>query len=551
MTTPKNPPPQRYNKPAAGQALVAVAEPVDNGQHGVKKQSKDFVCVTSGCKYKNRHGLSDCRAFKKLSVSEKGQLVMEKKLCKLCLSTGHLVQDCPRKSNWKPCDIEQCGAWHSRMLHGAVANGVTLTVSAQTGNADAMLLVQEIPTAEGGLCLSLWDSGSTVSLVTFTFAEKEGLRGSPCHLDLGGVQGTNASLNTKLYCVSLRDRDGVVHNIFAFGVEKITSPIPPLNTAEARKMFPDYAHALTDRDSCQVELLIGIREAALHPIRIASEKKVSIFQSKFGTGCVLAGQLGAVQDLNSCRGAKSLLVRTREIKTCDFLSADALGVDIPKRCRVCVSCKECNFKSHQLTWKENLELTAIESGLELDTIKKVWTAEYPLEKDANLLKDNRNQVMSCMLSLEKRLKKVGQIEAFNQQFCEAVDRGVFRKLSQAEMKSYQGPVNYVSIVEAYKPGPHVTTPIRLCMNSSLKFCGLSLNDVLVKGPSSLNDIYAVMLGFRRYPVGLVMDVSKFYQSVLSCERDQHLRRILWRASPNDQSLTTYITTRVNFGDKPA
>jgi hypothetical protein len=28
-------------------------------------------------------------------------------------------------------------------------------------------------------------------------------------------------------------------------------------------------------------------------------------------------------------------------------------------------------------------------------------------------------------------------------------------------------VNYISMVEAFKEGPHSTTPLRICMNSSL------------------------------------------------------------------------------------
>ena len=120
-----------------------------------------------------------------------------------------------------------------------------------------------------------------------------------------------------------------------------------------------------------------------------------------------------------------------------------------------------------------------------------------------------------------------------------------------EAINYVGPVNYITIVETFKSGPLATTPIRLCMNSSMKFRGVSLNDLLVKGPSALNNIFGVTLGFRRHKVGFVKDLSKFYQSVLSCERDQHLRRILWRDGDSNQRPNVYVTTTVNFGDKPA
>ena len=105
---------------------------------------------------------------------------------------------------------------------------------------------------------------------------------------------------------------------------------------------------------------------------------------------------------------------------------------------------------------------------------------------------------------------------------ENIERGVFIKVSEQEMASYEGPVNYISIVKAFKPGPHSTTPLRLCMNSSMKFKGISLNDTMMKGPAALNNILSVTLGFRSHQVAIVKDISKFYQSILVGPRDQHL-----------------------------
>ncbi len=42
-----------------------------------------------------------------------------------------------------------------------------------------------------------------------------------------------------------------------------------------------------------------------------------------------------------------------------------------------------------------------------------------------------------------------------------------------------------------------TTPVRLVWNSSQKFRGLNLNDLLLKGPDVLHSIRSVLLKFRR------------------------------------------------------
>ena len=198
-----------------------------------------------------------------------------------------------------------------------------------------------------------------------------------------------------------------------------------------------------------------------------------------------------------------------------------------------------------------MELQEIERGLSLDTVARKWTAAYPFKSSPALLRDNYGQALSCLTGLERRLVKKQRLEEFNGVFADTVARGVFRRLSKEEKDSYRGPVNYISIVEAYKTGPHATTPLRLCLNSSMKYAGHSLNDLLMKGPSALNDLFGVSLGFRRHVVAISKDLSKFYQSVASVPRDQHLRRVLWREGDTTKEPGVYVTATVNFGDKPA
>jgi hypothetical protein len=85
------------------------------------------------------------------------------------------------------------------------------------------------------------------------------------------------------------------------------------------------------------------------------------------------------------------------------------------------------------------------------------------------------------------------------------------------------------------------------MNSSLKQpppVKKSLNDCLIGG--SVHDHpqlsrAQVCLGQR----------SKFYQKVEADELTQHMRRILWRDCDGSKEMRVYVTTTVNFGDRPA
>ena len=224
-------------------------------------------------------------------------------------------------------------------------------------------------------------------------------------------------------------------------------------------------------------------------------------------------------------------------------------MEVPKRCSTCKGCKECSFKNSQISYEELKELECIEEKLELDVSKARWTTEYCYKEDPGILVDNYGQAFACMSSTTKRLEKRGQLSAYDAQFQENIDRGVFEEVTEEEARSYKGPVNYISIVETFKPGPHSTTPLRLFMNSSMKYQGNSLNDIMMKGPSALNDLLSVTIGFRSHQVAIVKDIAKFYQSVHVVVRDKHLRRVLWNPGNKLDKPKIYKTNVVNFGDK--
>jgi hypothetical protein len=73
----------------------------------------------------------------------------------------------------------------------------------------------------------------------------------------------------------------------------------------------------------------------------------------------------------------------------------------------------------------------------------------------------------------------------------------------------------------------------------------------MKGPPARADLYTVTLGMREHKVAFTKDISKFYQCVEADESAQHVRRILWRFREGGREPTIFVTTRVNYGDRPA
>lgn len=164
--------------------------------------------------------------------------------------------------------------------------------------------------------------------------------------------------------------------------------------------------------------------------------------------------------------------------------------------------------------------------------------------------DNRRAVEATFLRTEKQLAKEPEWKAaYKAQVHEMVKRNAAVKLSKEELASWSGPVWYISHLIA--PNPHsATTPVRLVWNSSQKFRGQSLNDLLIKGPDVLNDIRAVLIRFRQGVFAALGDIRKMYNSVWLEDPEVHLHRFLWRDS-EEEDIQEYAITRVNIGDKPA
>ena len=88
-------------------------------------------------------------------------------------------------------------------------------------------------------------------------------------------------------------------------------------------------------------------------------------------------------------------------------------------------------------------------------------------------------------------------------------------------------------------------------NSSLKnkTCGLSPNQCMGKPPNSLSSLLTVFLRWRTFEVGLVLDLTKAYQSIKTPgELERNVRRLVWRWGKTEEAWKIYRWQVVTFGD---
>ena len=112
-------------------------------------------------------------------------------------------------------------------------------------------------------------------------------------------------------------------------------------------------------------------------------------------------------------------------------------------------------------------------------------------------------------SVEKKLKKNGQLAAYNDVVKDYIQRGVFKELSQEEMDNWSKPVNYVSHHGVPK-SRSATTALRVVCNSLLdnNNCGVSYKDLLPKGLNTLVLLLQALITWSTYEEVVIWDYAK-------------------------------------------
>ena len=451
-----------------------------------------------------------------------------------------------------------------------------------------------------------FDNGSTCSLILTCVAEKFGLQGETVKVTIGTVNGEQERV-TKLYVVELITSNGDKKFVRALGMERISENIPCLDLNGIKHYFSEEVQkewmAISQRPTGQIELLVGSEVAGIHPVPHETAGDLVVMKSIFGDGWTMYGHH---PDLNCCRIEFSSEVSTirlggiklspcgavnftrtisytqsrsfshLEFRDCNSFSkneepsalqpvakvsakpnlgpeyTEDLGVEPPRRCSKCKGCKECSWMGLMRSERENQEYKLIEDGVKYCHDTGRVLISYPFLEDPQKLGNNFFQAKRIAEREEKRLAKAGMTKGANEAFQKMVDHNAIRRLSQMELDMWSGLVNYVSLQHVLNES-YATTPLRICTNSSLRnsVSGLSLNDMLAKGPNYLSDTYNLLIRFRNYRRGLLGDLTKAYYSMATGLLEMHVRRVIWRWGNKEGEWEIWGYMVVSFGDRPA
>ncbi|CAB3998608.1 Hypothetical predicted protein [Paramuricea clavata] len=403
---------------------------------------------------------------------------------------------------------------------------------------------------------------------------------------MGNVEKT---YNTWQYEFPINTSAGKKVTITAFGMERITGQVSKLDPKVLVKLFPEYDPETLQRKSTHVDVLLGCDYFGLHPKQEEARcgDNLSIMNGALGI-CLQGAHPDLIEetryDTNLAKKIHDVNVKVETYKTrldshpefhpnhtreCsvnvsssyshrkdesqidNFIQGEELATEISPQCGGC-RCNKCPTVGHTYSFKEEQELKLIQENLEYDEVNQCWITSYPRLVDPQSLPDNYHTALATLERTERTLKKDDQwAKTYKSQMDDMVDRCVARKLAYEEVKSWTGPVFYISHLAVVNPHSN-STPVRIVFNSSQTHKGVSLNACLAKGPDSyMNNLVGILLRWREERVALIGDIRKMFNSVYLKALEQHCHRFLWRDLQQHRPPDIYVIQRVNMGDTPA
>ena len=149
--------------------------------------------------------------------------------------------------------------------------------------------------------------------------------------------------------------------------------------------------------------------------------------------------------------------------------------------------------------------------------------------------------------LENTEKKLVRSPAIATAYCaiinQYINKGFIKKVGDQNKDKSKWFLAHFPVITPDKE----TTKTRIVFNASAKCNGVSLNDVINQGPKLQQDLFDVLLRFRRYPVAVVCDIAEMYLRIGISPEDKQYHRFLWRGIEQDQSPDVYEFDRVVFG----
>ena len=223
---------------------------------GTEKRKQCLIHKSRG------HITENCRSYTSMNVNGRYDLLKENAACFSCLCPGHMMNNC---SNQSPCS-DTCDKLHHSSLHSGTFNAALHTVIDNVYKDTVILPIMKVRvnSKKCPYVNVLWDSGSSVSLITKHRAKEMKLKGKAITLRITTAGGVENILYSNKYQIPLIDSCGRVITLSVYGIEKITTEISSVDVENICTLFHNISHTDISRPSGEIDILVGYNSALFH-----------------------------------------------------------------------------------------------------------------------------------------------------------------------------------------------------------------------------------------------------------------------------------------------
>ncbi|XP_015433580.1 PREDICTED: uncharacterized protein LOC107189534 [Dufourea novaeangliae] len=500
------------------------------------------MCIFCG----NDHARAECEKARKMSFSERQDVIKQKKACFNCLNMGHIYKRCrvPVKCAW-------CSKRHTLLMcpemskdktplegsSGKKAETVSEQNLANSSCSPAVyLMTLRVKLKNGEIecnVRAIVDTGSQKSYILRSAASEIGYRPidkeTIMHTLFGGVKSEPREHN--VYLIHASAVNGRYACSFkATDEEKICDNVPCVGRGPWLSELRRLNIELTDVDSQEDPITILLGADVVGKLISGNRRNLSsgLVAVETFLGWTLMGKVpGSVVRTDSALMITSMFVQEATVP--DLWSLDILGITDPA----------------QKKTKEEKDATVMNDLRQ--TIKLTSDARYevqlPWAEDHAPLRDNKRLALKRLEAVRRRLQAEDYYKAYDAVLKEWLEEGIIEIVPDAEIEKSAYYLPHRHMVK-----PNSTTKVRPVFDASAKEGNYpSLNQCLEKGPNMIELIPTVLLNFRRSRIGVISDIKKAFLQIDIRNEDRDFLRFLWWKNNKTDQIIVYRHARVVFG----
>ncbi|XP_076301551.1 uncharacterized protein LOC143219488 [Lasioglossum baleicum] len=512
-----------------------------SGQHSyVSTQEKIVKCQLCS----NSHNIQNCERFLSLSVNDRFKVAKDAKLCINCLRAGHSCNKCYGGS------CRKCQRKHHTLLHrsedvnNSLASNSCIAPTEQSHTSLTASIPSEVllSTVRAFImdsqnvqhdCRILLDSGSQVNFITEELANRLKLSKTNIDVPVFGINQVESRIKYTVRTTIASKTSNYKAKIGFYTIPQIACYLPTQQINCSTINIPKNIQ-LADPEyhkPSKIDALLGAElfYKLLSVGQIYLLKKSLILQ-KTVMGWILSGSIPSSKPtLNSINCHLSTSSIDDQIAKFWELEECPTSKIASKEEELC----EAHFREHT---------SRNSSGR--------YVVRLPFAPNKSDLRTSYEIALKRFYNLEKRLIRNTALKQEYSKFIQ--EYRVLGHMTDITKNDCRTDGYYLPHHPVFKQSS-LTTKLRVVFDASAATSnGLSLNDVLLVGPTIQDDLFSLIIRFRLHNYVLTADIEKMYRQVLVQQDDAAYQKILWRENINEQikifrlDTVTYGTASASF-----